>query len=66
MVRVVHCPSFARTAFTPNELSGWPDGVAFSPRKGFRRSRSELRKRLLRLIERPAVSVKPISFGKDV
>lgn len=66
MVRVVRCPAFARAAFSANELSGWPDGVAFSPRKGFRRSRSELRRRLLRLVERPTVSSRPISFGKEV
>jgi len=29
MVRIVRCPSFAKTYFTPNELCGWEEGISF-------------------------------------
>ena len=31
MVRVVQTPACAGDLFTGNELSGWPDGIAYTP-----------------------------------
>ena len=42
MVRTVRCPSFAKTYFTPNELSGWEDGIDF----GFLAREEEKKKRI--------------------
>lgn len=30
-MKVVRTPSFARLIFTPNQLAGWEDGIAYSP-----------------------------------
>lgn len=33
MVRVVRTPSIGRKVYSANQLSGWPDGILYQPRR---------------------------------
>lgn len=58
-MRVVRTPAIARSLFTANQLSGWPNGIAYAPRR-----RKPKPKRLL--IDGTAAvnfSAKPIQAG---
>lgn len=41
MVRWCRTPSFSRNLFTANELSGWADGIAYSPRQPRKRRKAK-------------------------
>lgn len=44
MVKVCRVPKFSHQVFSANELSGWADGIAYTP--------SELRERKIAALER--------------
>lgn len=62
MVKRCKTPSFSRSVFTANELCGWPDGIAYSPRV-----RKVRRKRVLKIVvASPIPPTQRVSIGRSL
>lgn len=67
MVKVCKVPEFSRHIFSGNELSGWADGIAYTPSEIRERKREAAAKRkaarLAAIPTLPPPEVEPLSAG---
>ncbi len=67
MVKVCKVPQFSRGLFTHNELSGWADGIAYTPSQlkehKIEAARKRREKRLSEVVSIPPVPVERLEIG---
>ena len=67
MVKVCRTPTFSRGIFSANELSGWADGIAYTPSQIRERKQEALARRKAKqeaeIVSLPAPPVERLEIG---